>query len=100
MSNKADDLVQELDDGVRRSLGLGAYGGHHQLQPHLLQHHLQDIGQAEQGQNMNYIEHRQQFHGKEDREEYQEQQQDSLSTNKELVSLLFKILVIFFLRFC
>jgi len=78
--------VQELEDGIRRSLGLGGQGGHHQLPPHQqLQHHqAQDIFKAVQGQNMN--NNMRQFQGKENRE--QEQQQDNLSAFKKLVAMV------------
>jgi len=81
--------VQELEDGIRRSLGLGGPGAHHQLPPHQqLQHHqVQDIFKAVQGQNMNHIGQRQQFQGKENREQ-QEQQQDNLSAFKKLVAMV------------
>ena len=103
MSKQGDELVkpqhsQELDDGLSGSLGVGANGVHYQLPPHhLLQHQLQDVCQAAQGQNMNHVGQRQQFQGKEYRVQYQDQQQDSLSANKELVSLSLKsCLEIFF----
>ena len=81
--------VQDLEEGIRRSLGLSGSGGHHQLPPHqqLQNQQAQDIFKAVQGHNMNnnigsYMGHRQ-FQGKENREE---QQQDSLSAFKKLVS--------------
>jgi len=81
--------VQDLEEGIRRSLGLSGSGGHHQLPPHqqLQNQQAQDIFKAVQGHNMNnnigsYMGHRQ-FQGKENREE---QQQDSLSAFKKLVA--------------
>ena len=76
--------VQELEDGIRHSLGLGGQGGHHQLPPRqqLQNHQVQDIFKKVQGQNVNNS--MRQFQGKKIRD--QEQQQDNLSAFKKLVS--------------
>jgi len=83
--------VQDLEEGIRRSLGLGGPSGQHQLPPHqqLQNQQAQDIFKAVQGHNMNnnmgsHIGNRQ-FQGKENREQH-EQQQDSLSAFKKLVA--------------
>jgi KRAB domain-containing zinc finger protein len=78
---KGHHMAQELEDGIRRSLGPGGTGGHHQLPPHKqLQH--QDIFKTVHGQNMN--NNMRQFQGKENREH--EQQKDNLSAFKKLVA--------------
>jgi len=85
--------VQELEDGIRRTLGLGGSVGHGQhLPPHqqLHQQQAQDLFKAVHGHNMNnnvgsHPSHRQ-FPGKENRE--QDQQQDNLSAFKKLVAMV------------
>jgi len=77
--------VQELEDGIRRSLGLGGAVGHPHLGPNQqLQHQqVQDIFKAAQGQNLG----QRQFQGKENRG-HQDQQQDNLSAFKKLVAMV------------
>jgi len=80
--------VQELEDGIRRSLGLGGAVGHPQMgsNQHLQHQQAQDIFKAAQGQNMNNMAQRQ-FQGKENRGQ-QDQQQDNLSAFKKLVAMV------------
>jgi hypothetical protein len=88
--------VQELEDGIRRTLGLGGAVGHPQLGPHQHLHQVEDIFKTAQGQNMNLGQPRQ-VQGKENRgqqphqqhqQQHHQQQPDNLSAFKKLVAMV------------